>query len=58
MYSCGEKDLSKRFGEINSEFDETGTFTLTTDELLFGAKTAWRNASRCIGRLDNTVYQN
>ena len=27
------------------------TYELTENELVFGAKTAWRNASRCIGRI-------
>ena len=30
--------------------DITGTYELTYNELNFGAKMAWRNAPRCIGR--------
>ncbi|WP_129666218.1 nitric oxide synthase oxygenase [Phytoactinopolyspora endophytica] len=33
------------------EFSERGVFTHTTAELEFGARVAWRNANRCIGRL-------
>jgi nitric-oxide synthase len=43
--------LAQRLTEITLELERTGTYTLTTDELLFGSKTAWRNASRCIGRI-------
>ena len=32
------------------EIDET-SFIPTTDELIFGAKVAWRNSNKCIGRL-------
>jgi nitric oxide synthase oxygenase domain/subunit len=46
-----EEELSKRLLEIKRELEETGSYTLKTPELLFGAKTAWRNASRCIGRI-------
>ena len=33
------------------EIDRTGSYTHTLDELTFGARVAWRNAARCIGRL-------
>ncbi|WP_207782300.1 nitric oxide synthase oxygenase [Phytoactinopolyspora limicola] len=33
------------------EHDERGVFTHTSAELEFGARVAWRNANRCIGRL-------
>jgi len=36
---------------VRAQIDATGTYTHTTDELTYGAKLAWRNASRCIGRL-------
>ncbi|MVN86943.1 nitric oxide synthase [Deinococcus sp. HMF7620] len=29
----------------------TGTITLSTDELAHGARVAWRNSTRCVGRL-------
>jgi len=43
--------LAQRLAKIATEIERTGTYTLTTDELHFGAKTAWRNAARCIGRI-------
>lgn len=39
-----------RMREVMTSIEETGTYTLTEQELSFGAKLAWRNASRCIGR--------
>ncbi|KAL7832163.1 hypothetical protein AOLI_G00297110 [Acnodon oligacanthus] len=40
-----------RVDEVVREIDATGTYQLTTEELAFGAKQAWRNAPRCIGRI-------
>ncbi|XP_066533388.1 nitric oxide synthase, inducible-like [Hoplias malabaricus] len=40
-----------RVDEVAREIDTTGTYQLTTEELAFGAKQAWRNAPRCIGRI-------
>lgn len=44
-------DQSKRLHEVEEEIKQTGTYTLTTEELTEGAKLAWRNSNRCIGRL-------
>ncbi|GAA0938347.1 nitric oxide synthase oxygenase [Pseudonocardia zijingensis] len=43
--------LARRIWQIRDEIDATGTYTHTTEELAFGARLAWRNAARCIGRL-------
>lgn len=40
-----------RLEEIAAEIRRTGTYTHTYDELVYGAKVAWRNSNRCIGRL-------
>ncbi|XP_051966525.1 nitric oxide synthase, inducible-like [Xyrauchen texanus] len=40
-----------RLEEVAMEIDSTGSYKLTTKELEFGAKQAWRNAPRCIGRI-------
>lgn len=42
---------TERINEIHSEIDRTGTYTHTTFEIEHGAKMAWRNSNRCIGRL-------
>lgn len=36
---------------MQQELAETGSVNYSYEELLFGCKTAWRNASRCIGRI-------
>uniref|UniRef100_A0A4W4EZ26 Nitric oxide synthase, inducible n=1 Tax=Electrophorus electricus TaxID=8005 RepID=A0A4W4EZ26_ELEEL len=40
-----------RVDEVTREVETTGSYQLTTEELTFGAKQAWRNAPRCIGRI-------
>ncbi|MER5410350.1 nitric oxide synthase oxygenase [Streptomyces sp. NPDC002769] len=44
-------DPSRRIAAARAEITETGTYRHTTEELVFGARVAWRNANRCIGRL-------
>ncbi|CAH3893206.1 unnamed protein product [Pieris brassicae] len=41
----------KRLQEVEKEINARGTYQLKTPELVFGAKLAWRNAARCIGRI-------
>ena len=41
----------ERLAEIVREIELTETYTHTPEELEFGAKVAWRNSNRCIGRL-------
>ena len=41
----------RRVEQVRREIAESGTYTHTAAELTFGARVAWRNASRCIGRL-------
>ncbi|MDP4821995.1 MAG: nitric oxide synthase oxygenase, partial [Saprospiraceae bacterium] len=41
----------ERLAEIAREIELTETYTHTPEELEFGAKVAWRNSNRCIGRL-------
>ncbi len=43
--------VEARLAEVHAEIAATGTYRHTTDELTFGARVAWRNSSRCIGRL-------
>jgi nitric-oxide synthase, bacterial len=40
-----------RMQEIQMEIADTGTYIHTKEEIVFGAKLAWRNSNRCIGRL-------
>jgi nitric-oxide synthase len=43
--------VEDRLAEVHAEIAATGTYRHTTTELTFGARVAWRNSSRCIGRL-------
>lgn len=40
-----------RWDQIRREVEERGTYTHTTEELEVGGRVAWRNSTRCIGRL-------
>ncbi|NXY96113.1 nitric oxide synthase oxygenase [Streptomyces sp. BR123] len=40
-----------RLEQVRAAIDATGTYRHTTAELAHGARVAWRNSSRCIGRL-------
>lgn len=42
---------AKRWSEITHEIRATGTYTQTFEELEHGARMAWRNAPKCIGRI-------
>jgi len=45
------KMLERREGEVLEEIAATGTWVHSSEELTFGARVAWRNSNRCIGRL-------
>lgn len=40
-----------RITAVREEIETTGTYRHTAAELTFGARAAWRNSNRCIGRL-------
>lgn len=42
--------FSKRWKSVNQEYKQQQTYWQTTDELIYGARTAWRNSTHCIGR--------
>ena len=43
--------LGQRLADVKQEIESTGTYTHTFEELEHGARMAWRNSNRCIGRL-------
>ncbi|MBW4721732.1 nitric oxide synthase oxygenase [Saccharothrix obliqua] len=47
----GAGSPQRRMAEVRAEVAATGTYRHTADELAFGARVAWRNSARCIGRL-------
>ncbi|MFD1020114.1 nitric oxide synthase oxygenase [Thalassobacillus hwangdonensis] len=46
-----EYNLKTRLEAVEKEIEQTGTYVHTYEELTHGAKMAWRNSNRCIGRL-------
>lgn len=44
-------NIEKRLGKICCEVKKTGTYWQTSEEITYGAKLAWRNSVRCIGRI-------
>lgn len=42
--------FNERWAAVSSAIELTGTYVQTFEELAFGARLAWRNAARCIGR--------
>src|SRR5918994_7865103 len=47
----GVGSIRSRVAEVRAQIERYGTYAHTTEELTFGAQAAWRNSSRCIGRL-------
>ncbi len=46
-----EEEAKRRIDEVLQQIELTGCYTHTYEELKHGAKMAWRNNNRCIGRL-------
>jgi nitric-oxide synthase, bacterial len=42
---------ARRWLQIEDELERTGTYWQSPEELEYGAKVAWRNSTRCVGRL-------
>lgn len=57
IHSCyrelnkSEQELENRWNEIKKQILSQGFYEHTAVELEYGAKVAWRNSNRCIGRL-------
>ena len=43
-------NFDERWSEVSQQINSQGFYDLNLDELIFGARTAWRNAARCSGR--------
>ncbi|WP_226669954.1 nitric oxide synthase oxygenase [Metabacillus litoralis] len=46
-----EVEIESRLSEIKLEIESKGIYEHTNEELTYGAKMAWRNSNKCIGRL-------
>lgn len=49
--AIGEASCRARLAEVGRSLRCTGTYAHSPEELAFGARLAWRNHARCIGRL-------
>ncbi|WP_404408369.1 nitric oxide synthase oxygenase [Jeotgalibacillus malaysiensis] len=49
--NLSETDCESRLTEISKAISRNGTYEHTSHELSYGARLAWRNSNRCIGRL-------
>ncbi|XP_078600036.1 nitric oxide synthase 1-like isoform X2 [Branchiostoma floridae x Branchiostoma japonicum] len=47
----------QRWAEAKGQIEEKGWYELTQMELTYGAKLAWRNAPRCVGRIQWSKLQ-
>jgi nitric-oxide synthase len=43
--------FAERWEKVQAQIQAEGTYTLTDEELTYGARVAWRHAVRCVGRL-------
>jgi nitric-oxide synthase, bacterial len=43
--------FNRRWAEVRRSLNKTGTYQHSEEELAFGARVAWRNHGRCIGRI-------
>lgn len=50
-FSENSDDHKERVESAMQQIDSTDTYELTKEELIFGARLAWRNTPRCIGRI-------
>lgn len=46
-----------RLQQVQNDIDSTNSYHLTETELIYGAKLAWRNSARCIGRIQWSKLQ-
>lgn len=53
----GSKAHVDRLEEATKEIEASGTYQLKDTELIYGAKHAWRNAARCVGRIQWSKLQ-
>lgn len=48
---AGASQRQARWAEVRRQIGRDGTYVHTPEELAYGARLAWRNTGRCIGRL-------
>ena len=56
IFRSNSDEYHERLAEVMMYIEGNGSYSLLEKELVFAAKTAWRNAPRCIGRIQwNTL---
>ena len=53
----GSRQHKERLVEVIDSINNTGSYELKETELNFGARTAWRNAPKCIMRIQWSKLQ-
>ncbi len=48
---AGREQRQARWAEVRSHLSRRGSYVHTPEELAYGARLAWRNTGRCIGRI-------
>uniref|UniRef100_A0A8C8E0U6 nitric-oxide synthase (NADPH) n=1 Tax=Oryzias sinensis TaxID=183150 RepID=A0A8C8E0U6_9TELE len=56
-YTSIKRQEQLRAEEVTKEIEASGTYQLKDTELIYGAKHAWRNAARCVGRIQWSKLQ-
>lgn len=51
IYRVDTPAHNQRVQQVLKEIEDKGTYEIDAKELVFGAKLAWRNAPRCVGRI-------
>lgn len=46
-----QSEFSRRWSDVRRQLNKRGSYEHTPEELAFGARVAWRNHGRCVGRL-------
>jgi nitric oxide synthase oxygenase domain/subunit/hemoglobin-like flavoprotein len=52
-----DAQLNRRMEQVEQEISATETYTQTSEELEMGARLAWRNSAKCIGRISWNTLQ-
>jgi nitric oxide synthase oxygenase domain/subunit/sulfite reductase alpha subunit-like flavoprotein/hemoglobin-like flavoprotein len=56
-FHWSDAELSRRMQQVEQEIGASGTYTQTSKELEMGARLAWRNSAKCIGRISWNTLQ-
>lgn len=52
-----DRQLKRRMLKVEQEISSSGTYSQTAEEIQVGARLAWRNSAKCIGRISWNTLQ-